>query len=489
MKKCYLFLCILLDILAVVIIPLNLHFIFLPEFVSIILSLAAAAVFMAFWRKSSKRAGGAALGIITLFCAGISLFGTYCNPYWNSISYRNQPDYYTDVDKVSVREAKEDLDYAIKYLKKLHPALKDGMPEELEKQYETVLSDLEQMEEIDACTLGREIESVLSLLGDGHTFVRAHEREKHYYMYIEKHRQLGHILKQVNGVDLEELFRQKSALYSYDVESWGMNQLKNDVYTLEGLKYLGIPTQDGVAYTYEDEWGVSEAVTVIHEESDFVTYEEYKAYNRLEEAEEQPFVWYEIMEAENLALLTLDSCEYNDKYCACLQQMFSEMKEKNISNVAVDLRNNGGGSSMVANEFIRYLDVETYQGPTSRWRLGCFNLSSSNGICGNEKYEELLFHGNVYILTSVNTFSSAMMFAEYIKDNRLGKIVGEPCGNTPSGYGDIAVFKLPNSQCYMQISTKEFFRAQKGCVYELVEPDIKCSSGEALEVLREYLAE
>lgn len=143
---------------------------------------------------------------------------------------------------------------------------------------------------------------------------------------------------------------------------------------------------------------------------------------------------------------------------------------------------------MVANEFIRYLDVDSYQEPTFQWRLGFFELSPSDGISHNEKNEELLFRGKVYVLTSVNTFSSAMMFAEYIKDNRLGEIVGEPCGNTPGGYGDIAVFKLPNSQSYMQISTKEFIRADKECKDKLVEPDIRCSSEEALEVLYDYLA-
>lgn len=488
MKKGYLFLCILLDILAVAIIPLNLQFFSMPEFMSIILSLAAFAAFMAFLRTCGRRVGSVVLGVLTILCIGISLFGTYCNPYWNSISYRKQPDYYTDVEKVSSREAKEDLEYAMKYVKKLHPALKDEMPEEVEKQYETVLSELEQAGEIDTCTLGRKIETVLSLLGDGHTFVRAHNREKHYLKDTEKNRQAGKTLRQVNGVELEDLFRQNSSLYSYDAESWGMSSMKNDLLTLEGLKYLNIPVQDGVSYTYEDKEGNLETVT--YGENDFITYEEYAALNWSDgETEEQPFVRYELMEEENLALLTLDSCEYTEEYCACLREMFSEIKEKNIGNVAVDLRNNGGGSSMVANEFIRYLDVDSYQEPTFQWRLGFFELSPSDGISHNEKDEELLFRGKVYVLTSVNTFSSAMMFAEYIKDNRLGEIVGEPCGNTPGGYGDIAVFKLPNSQSYMQVSTKEFIRADRECKDKLVEPDISCSSEEALEVLYDYLAE
>ncbi|MFA9398889.1 MAG: hypothetical protein ACERKV_11590, partial [Clostridiaceae bacterium] len=47
-------------------------------------------------------------------------------------------------------------------------------------------------------------------------------------------------------------------------------------------------------------------------------------------------------------------------------------------------------------------------------------VSFNKNIEKNNKYNDMLFEGNVYILTSTSTFSSAMNFAEYIKDNKLG---------------------------------------------------------------------
>ena len=77
-----------------------------------------------------------------------------------------------------------------------------------------------------------------------------------------------------------------------------------------------------------------------------------------------------------------------------------------------------------------------------------------------------------------------MLFrSEFIKDNHLGRIIGQPPGNAPSGYGEIAIFQLPNSKLYVQISTKKFMRADEKTEDKLVTPDILCDADKALETL------
>ena len=99
--------------------------------------------------------------------------------------------------------------------------------------------------------------------------------------------------------------------------------------------------------TYEDYEGTQD--TVIYYKNDFLTYKEYADYNLIENVREEPFVYYSIDENRTLAILTLNECNFNDEYCKCLKDMFKEVKEKGIENVAVDLRYNGGGNSLVAN--------------------------------------------------------------------------------------------------------------------------------------------
>ncbi len=108
-----------------------------------------------------------------------------------------------------------------------------------------------------------------------------------------------------------------------------------------------------------------------------------------------------------------------------------------------------------------------------------------NGLCKNVKYSELTFKGDLYLLTAANTFSSAMTFAEYVKDNQLGLIIGEAPGNDPNGYGEIMCLKLPNSQMFMQISSKQFICADRECTDKLVTPDIERPSDKVLEKLFE----
>ena len=65
-----------------------------------------------------------------------------------------------------------------------------------------------------------------------------------------------------------------------------------------------------------------------------------------------------------------DSCRDKD----CLENMFREVKAHNIQNVAVDVRNNGGGSSLVINSFFRYLDIDDFYESSWNTRLGPFTV-------------------------------------------------------------------------------------------------------------------
>lgn len=486
MKKRYLFIGIFTNIIAIGIIPFNLFLFHTKEWVSLLFAGLAVAAFLLFIVKGNgKKQSRILLGIFMILTIVFTLFGTFCNPYWNSITFKNQNNSKAFDSELSYSEAKSDLDFAMHYLKKVHPLFLNNMPREVDLEYKKVLADLENTERIDVTLLNRKLQTILSTLKDAHTSSGAIYETRHYLKYIQQSKENGETLVAVNSTDFSQLLKDKSNLYSYETKSWGIQKLKQDVITLEGLAFLDIPIHSGVSYTFENEDGNQNIITCYEE--DFVTYEEYIKLNEIDSEEEQPFVSYGIDTEHDLAVLTLTQCIYNDEYKKCLRDMFTKVAADRISNVVVDIRDNGGGNSMVVDEFLHYLDVDTYQTPTFKWRLGIFNFSSDEGIVTNEKYSDLTFHGNVYVMTSSGSFSSAMMFAEYIKDNHLGTIIGEAPGNTPSGYGDISIFQLPNSGLCMHVSTKEFFRADKESNDSLVSPDIECNADEAFDYLYEFL--
>jgi C-terminal processing protease CtpA/Prc len=359
----------------------------MPEFVSIITSILVIAVVVRYFIKSGKKVlSKIVLSILAAVSIAFSLFGSYCNPYWNSLMFKDYEPTKADNQILSDAQAKADLVYALQYLKKDHPLFIRGLSEETRQVYDKVVSGFNNVDTVTVNSLQKAIQDIVSMLGDEHT-----------------------------------------SCWRYD-----------EVSAISGNTSISEP---------------------------------------------KPFVYYEMDVDKNLAVLTLNNCWFNEEYIGCLKTMFTEIKKNGIGNVAVDLRNNGGGNSLVANEFIKYLNVESFKTATYEWRFGMFVLPSDDGIIQNERYENLLFDGNVYILTSSDTFSSAMLFAQYIKDNRLGKIIGQAPGLPASHYGEIATFVLPNSKLLFSVSTKFMWRADIESTDSYVSPDILCKAKNAMQAL------
>lgn len=476
---------ILLAVGIVGLIPLNLWVCRFPEWVILITALLLVAMNVVYLVKfKTKLATKIILPIFSVLAICLSLFGSYCNPYWNSMMCRYCDDTQAYDTVVTYAQAKADVDYMMHYLNKCHPLFMSGTPDEVQQSYDAAIARLQSADEITVNTLRREVQQILSVLGDGHTTSWANRYER-YLKTISKRKAENWQLVKINGRTLERIFEDNKSLFCYEVESWGMERFYAEVSTLSGLDFLGFDT-DNITYTWQNDEG--EEQTDRYTASDFIIYDEYLEYNKAYlEDEDEDFVSYRIDEENSLALLTLTSCNYNEQYINCLKDMFTEVKAKGIRNVAVDIRGNGGGNSLVANEFIRYLDIDEYLEDTCKWRFGVFNISLGNGRKVNEKYTDLTFDGNVFLLTDTSSFSSSMMFAQYIKDNRLGSIIGEPPGNTPNCYGDISTFSMPNSGLCFQVSTKQFFRADKDSKDILVMPDMECDGEKALDMLYETL--
>lgn len=494
MKKKYFFINIIADIIPIALVLLNVWFmdVNMPELLgvlSVLLVIVATVLF--FVKGQSGKIAKVLVCIFAVFSMLISILGTYCNPYWNGIMFRTNTNYYSREYnyELSSAEAVEDLEYAMKYLKKLHPELYKEVPETISSQCESVKAKLEERNSITVNELAKEIESIFSILRDGHTYVRGNYEDRRLMKYYRQWISEGYEITAVNGISIEELLEKYSEYYSFEVSSWQWEWLSDDIVTVAGINYLGFDIDEGVEYTLTSEDGVTR--TEICYLEDFLPWNEYARFNNIvdEETVEESFVRYEIDAESSLAILYLDECTYNSEYIDCVREMFEVVRNNDIKNVAVDLRYNGGGSDLVVSEFFRYLDIDSYKIVSMGWRLGFIYLNLGSGISENEKYEELLFDGDVYLLTSTGTFSSAMMFAEYVKDNNLGIIIGEAPGNNPNGCGEIVYFKLPNSKIFMQISTKRFYRADKESADELVFPDIECSSDIAMEELYRQIEE
>ncbi len=186
------------------------------------------------------------------------------------------------------------------------------------------------------------------------------------------------------------------------------------------------------------------------------------------------------------------------RWDAYIDSMFTEMKAKNIANLVVDAQYNNGGSSMLCDELlIRLLPLKDMKMYTTSLRFSNL-LATFNPRIGVAKQaweadghtDELypmpignvpptfvqpdVWSGKVIFVQSERTYSSAGILMTMVRDNHIGMIVGESSSFSPSHYGEILPYRLPNTGVLGTISCKFFARPDADHVDDkTLEPDVR----------------
>lgn len=156
---------------------------------------------------------------------------------------------------------------------------------------------------------------------------------------------------------------------------------------------------------------------------------------------------------------------------------FTVMAQQKIPAVAIDIRQNSGGDSMLADVLLSYLTKKEYSLMGRRyWKVSreYKDYLIQNGETGNEYLNQpdgtiwqrgdctprendfvsdKLFTGKVFFITGSFTYSSANMLADAVKQYRLGTIVGDTTGENVNDFGEVYSFTLPKSGIRMNMST------------------------------------
>jgi hypothetical protein len=168
-------------------------------------------------------------------------------------------------------------------------------------------------------------------------------------------------------------------------------------------------------------------------------------------------------------------------FCAFAGSAFAEIKENGVKNLVIDIRNNGGGRSIVVDSLMNYITDKTYSqykkieiriSPELREhykgrypdRLDWINSYVIDDLVvpkrnsTKPKNKNLSYNGNLFLLTNKTTFSAAATFAGIFKELELGTIIGEETGGTIAYYGDFWMLKTPNTGITFYVSPKRFIQ-------------------------------
>ncbi len=188
-----------------------------------------------------------------------------------------------------------------------------------------------------------------------------------------------------------------------------------------------------------------------------------------------------------------------------LDSVFTGIKENPVSGLIIDLRQNGGGNSVLGERLISYITSKPYRmGAGSLWKVSdeykefirgqagsnpVYASGSFQGYLGRKTGElirstaagpsppaknDLRYEGKVCVLIGPNTFSSANMLANAIGDYKLATLIGEPSGEPGNDYGELYWNKLPHSGLVFYTCVKQFIRANGDAEnVDPVMPDIE----------------
>lgn len=212
------------------------------------------------------------------------------------------------------------------------------------------------------------------------------------------------------------------------------------------------------------------------------------------------------------ALIDFTSFEDLEAFERFADSAFAILQKKNIRHLIIDLRQNGGGDSDIGDAFFQYLAQKPFRqydcvfkkhSRLLKERLlrhrkdhdraldssDLAQLRTPNGTFDTLRYNDiplrenpLRFHGNVYLLVSTYTFSSAADFVQCFKHYRMGTVIGEETGGLIVSYGDIVSARLPNTGQPLTVSSKLYLNiGAHPNDWKGVRPDLEVPASKAME--------
>lgn len=193
------------------------------------------------------------------------------------------------------------------------------------------------------------------------------------------------------------------------------------------------------------------------------------------------------------------------EFAVLIDSIFNLINKDSVINLIIDIRNNPGGDSYLADYLISNIYDKPYKGSSKiqvkrstqngiytegmfSWWFKPFIKSIKNfrdyyNTPIGEIYNDIKglkspmnvphrYKGNVYLLINYYTGSTALGLATVFKDYNIGKIIGEETSSEVNEFGDIIPFDLPNSKLWIWCSTKRYIRPSGEITVGGLKPDI-----------------
>lgn len=298
----------------------------------------------------------------------------------------------------------------------------------------------------------------------------------------------GDIITRIDGVAVDDLLRQcalfasgypehrlEKALHQFGfLYSWTLQGIQHE-YTVGTGNGRKITLQGTTLKTWQDE---------LNKQSGWNTAcNEKITYQKIHDA------GYITACSFNFPQASLDSVQQK------INEIFDQVQKDKPKYLFIDISKNSGGQSRVGAMLINafydkpYLSFsldfkrsEAYIGLLKSWKIdaGDWYRNAPEGTVIHFNSDTTFpdanpgrFKGKVFIVVGNGTFSSAMMMATLIKDNKIALITGEtPTIGHPNKFGELYNTKLPNTGIQLLFGVKRWTRPNGDLKDNVLRPDI-----------------
>lgn len=208
-------------------------------------------------------------------------------------------------------------------------------------------------------------------------------------------------------------------------------------------------------------------------------------YSGREKLDRKEPIRYEYL-SDSIGLLTVMNFDDSEMFSMVVPEAFSDFNKRNVQNLIIDVRYNGGGNDILGRKLFSYLIDQpsayfdslysstgisdttflfTNTDKNRAWFQYTLPLvdslpdgrfatkpSVNEGLMVQQPNKDN-FNGNVYILINGRSASTTAEFLAAVHFNKLATFIGEESGGDYHGGngGDFAKLKLPNANIHVQI--------------------------------------
>jgi hypothetical protein len=314
--------------------------------------------------------------------------------------------------------------------------------EDFHQQIESIKSDIPKLND-DELTV--RLSEIIASVGDAHTRVSFDSSQifpfglywfKEGIYCINTTQAYKNVLHKrltkVNGMDVEEVLSRLNRIIPSENEWHFRSQTVQSMIIPQVLKGLDLLEGNEVEFTFADSTEKLQTIKAFPE----------KAKNIQgivpQDSSELPFYrrkrgenyWFEYLSEDKALYVKYNACANSPEisFKVFTDKVFSSIEENQVEKLIIDLRNNGGGNSLIFRPFLKKI----------------------------QNHPRLNDPNRLFVVTGRSTFSSTILNVLELKNNTKATFIGEPTGGKPNHYGEVRMLQLTNIGLSVSYSTNYF---------------------------------